>query len=278
MRATGHVINEERFVGRDLLELFHVLDCIVSHRRGQIPTGLPLKRINGRRVAKQVRLPLAGVAADEPVEILETHADRPLIERPGLARQVKRRVVVFAKPRGRVPVLLKNLTNRSAIPLDDRVVTWESRRGFAHYTEAGHVMVASRDQRRARRRAERRGMKLCVAQPVLCDAIQGRRRDDAAKRARRAKSAIVRHDEQHIGRALRWHDARRPPRFRLRRFLLDHATERRIGRRKLFAVNGGGGARRAEFAGDLLGRSRRRTGNEGYGKSLRPGEYVLLIS
>ena len=233
MRAAGHVINEERFVGRDLLELFHVLDCIVGHRRGQIPTGLPLKRIDGRRVAEQVRLPLAGVAADEPVEILEAHADRPLIERPGLARLIEGRVVILAEPRGRVPVLLENLTDRSAIPLDDRVVTRESRRRFAHDAKAGHVMVAAGDQRRARRRAERRGMKLRVAQPVLRDAIQGRRRDDAAKRARRAESAIVRHDEQHIGRALRRHDARRPPRFRLRGFLLDHAAELRIGRREV---------------------------------------------
>ena len=264
MRAARHIINEERFVGRDLLELFHVLDCIVSHRRGQIPTGLPLKRIDGRRVAEQVRLPLAGVAADEPVEILEAHPDRPLMERPGLARLIERRVVILAEPRGRVPVFLKNLTNRSAISLDDRVVTRESRRRFAYHAKSGHVMVASGDQRRARRRAERSGMKLCVAQPVLCDAIQCRRRDNAAKRARCAKSAIVRHDEQYIGRALRWHDARRPPRFRLRGFLLDHATEGRIGRRKLFAVNGGGRAGRARLASGLhLGSGRRRNRHDG---------------
>ena len=79
--------------------------------------GLPLKRIDGRRVAEQVRLPLAGVAADEPVEILEAHADRPLVERPGLARLVERRVVVLAEPRGRVPVLLEDRPDRAAISL-----------------------------------------------------------------------------------------------------------------------------------------------------------------
>src|ERR1700750_2107672 len=91
--AARYVINEEWLVGRDLLELFHVLDRIVSHRRGQIPTGIALKRIYGRRVAEQVRLPLAGVAANEPVEILEAHASRPLMKRPGLARLIEWRVV-----------------------------------------------------------------------------------------------------------------------------------------------------------------------------------------
>ena len=88
--AARHVIDKERFVGRDLLELLHVLDRLVGHGRGQVPAGIALERIDGRRIAEQVRLPLAGVAADKAVEILEAHAVRPLIERPGLARLVRR--------------------------------------------------------------------------------------------------------------------------------------------------------------------------------------------
>src|SRR5204862_3280741 len=148
------------------------------------------KRIDGRRVAEKVRLPLAGVAADKPIEIIEAHADRPLVERPSLARLIEWRVVVLTEPRGRVAVLLQNLTNRSAIPLNDRVVTRESRRRFAHDAKSGHVMVAARNQRRARRRTERRGMKLRVPQPVLSDAIQGRGRHYAAERTRRAEAAV----------------------------------------------------------------------------------------
>src|SRR5260370_443343 len=155
VRTARRVIDKEWYGFRDFLELLHVMDRIVSHGGCQIPTGLPLKRIDGCRVAKQVRLPLASVAADEPVEILETHTDRPLVKRPSLARLIKWRVVVLAEPRGRVTVLLENLTNRSAIPLDDRIVTRESSRPFAHDAKAGYVMVASGDQRRARRRAQR---------------------------------------------------------------------------------------------------------------------------
>ena len=171
MRAARDVIDEERLVGRDLLQLLHVLDRLVGHRRGQVPAGIALEGVDGRRVAEQVRLPLAGVAADEAVEILEAHPDRPLIERPGLARLVGRRVVVLAEPRGRVAVVLQDRADRAVFLADDRVVPGKPRRDFAHDPEAGHVMVASGDQRRPRRRAERRGVEVRVAQPLLarCD-------------------------------------------------------------------------------------------------------------
>ena len=160
--------------------------------------------------------------------------------------------MILAEPRGRVPVVLQDGAERAVLLPDDRVVARESRRDFAHHPEAGHVVVAPGDQGRARRRAERRGVEVGVTQPVLRDTIQCRRRNDPAERARRAEPGVVRHDEQHVGRALRRHDAWRPPRCRIRRLLLDHPAERRIGLRKLLAVEGGRGAGRAQFARDLL--------------------------
>jgi len=99
-------------------------------------------------------------------------------------------------------------------------------------------------------------MEIGIPQPAPGDAIQRRSWDDAAERARRAEAAIVGHDEQHVGRAFRRHDARGPPRFRVRGFLLNYSTEFRIGRRKLFAVKSGGGARLAERPSNLLGLKR----------------------
>ena len=84
-------------------------------------------------------------------------------------------------------------------------------------------------------------MKIGEAQPLRRDTIHGRRGDDAAKGARRAETLVVRHDEQHVGRALRRHDARRPPGRRVRSLLLDHPAECRRGRWELFPVHGGGG-------------------------------------
>ena len=120
--AARHVIDKERLLRRDLLELLHVLDGLVGHRRRQVPARIALEGIDRRRIAEQVRLPLAGVAADEAVEIFEAHAVGPLLERPGLARLVRRRVVVLAEPRGGVPVRLQDGADGALVDRDDRVV------------------------------------------------------------------------------------------------------------------------------------------------------------
>ena len=136
----------------------------------------------------RLRLPLAGVAADKSVKIIKAHPGRPLVERPGLARLIKWRVVVLAKPRRRVTVLLQDFADCSAFLADDRIVTRKTRGRLAHDAKAGDVMVAARNQRRARRRAERCGMKLGVTQSVRRDAVERRGRDHAAERARRAEA------------------------------------------------------------------------------------------
>ena len=252
VRSARHVIDEEWLLGGDRLDLLHVLDRLVGHRRGQVPARLPLEGVDGRRIAIEVRLPLAGVTADEPIEILEAHAVRPLVEGPGLGRLVERRVVILAEPRGRVPVVFQDGADGAVLLPDDGVVAWKSRRDFADHAEAGHVVIAPGDQRRARGRAERSGVEIRVAQPGLRDAIHCRGRNDAAEGARCAEAAIVGHDEQHVRRALRRHDARRPPGFRLRSLFLDLSAELRIGPRKLFTVERRRGAGRTQLTGDLL--------------------------
>ena len=109
VRAAWHVIDKERLLGRDGLDLLHVLDRLVGHGRGQVPARFAFEGEDSRRVAVQVRLPLAGVAADEAIEVLESHADRPLVERTRLRRLIEGGVVVLAEPRSRVPVLLQDL-------------------------------------------------------------------------------------------------------------------------------------------------------------------------
>ncbi len=276
VRAARHVIDEERLVGRDLLQLLHVMDRLVGHGRGQVPARIALEREDGRRVAEQVRLPLAGVAADEAVEVLEAHAVRPLLEGSGRGRLIEGRVVILAEPRGRVPVVPQDGADGAVLLPDDRVVARESRRDLAHHAEAGDMVIAPGDQRRARRRAERRGVEVRVTQPGLRDAIHRRGRNDAAEGARRAEPAVVGHDQQHVGCALRRHDARRPPLFRLRGLFLDHPAELRIGRRQLLAVEGRGGARRTQHPGHLLrrGRSQARGDRDHRGQQL---EYVACI-
>src|ERR1022692_636086 len=105
-------------------------------------------------------------------------------------------------------------------------------------------------------------MEVGVAQSLPCDAIHGGSGYDTAEGAWCAETLVIRHDEQHVGGTLRRHDAGSPPRRRLRGSLLDHTAEFRIGRRKLFSVDRGGGARRTWDTCDLLSQCRDATEDE----------------
>ena len=165
--AAGHVVDEERLVRRQRVDLVHVGDRLVGHRGGQVVVRVVLERIDVGRVAGEVRrLPLVGVAAHEAVEVLEAHADRPLVERPGRGRLEGRRVVVLAEPRGAVAVVPQDRADRGLVLGDDAVVAGIARRLLGDHAEADRVVVAPGDQRRARRRAQRGRVEVGVAQPV----------------------------------------------------------------------------------------------------------------
>ncbi len=71
--------------------------------------------------------------------------------------------MVLAKPRGRIAILFEDFTDGSLVRSDDGIIARIARGHFANHTEACRVVVAPSDERRARGRAQGRGMKLCVA-------------------------------------------------------------------------------------------------------------------
>ena len=152
-----------------------------------------------------------------------------------------------------VSIGLQNCADGAFLNRDDRVIPREARRDFAYHPVTHRVMVATGNQRGARRRAERRGVKIGVAQSLCSDTIHRRGRNHPTKRGRRAIADVVRHNKQHVGRAFWRHDTWGPPGLRIRSFLPNHPAECRIGRRNLFSVDGGGGAGRTRDTGDLLG-------------------------
>ena len=78
-------------------------------------------------------------------------------------------------------------------------------------------------------------MEIRVAQSLPGDTVHAWRGYDA-------EPLVVRHYEQHIGRAHRRHDMGRPPRRRLGGSVLNDSAELRVGRWKLLARYGRGGA------------------------------------
>jgi hypothetical protein len=147
----GRVLDEDRLVRLDLMHPRHVVDGVVRHAGHEIPARLAFERVDLRRVAEQVRLPLVGIAADEAVEVFEAHAGRPLVERPGLAGGEGRRVVVLAEPGGRIPVVEQHPADGGLVPFDDAAVAGETRCLLGDDAESRRMMVAPGDQRGARR-------------------------------------------------------------------------------------------------------------------------------
>ena len=122
MRAARYVIDEERLVRRGGVQAIHVVDGVVRYVGDEVVAGLadPWKYLGG--VAKQVGRPLVCLAAHEPVEVLEAHAHRPLVERSGRAIQIGGSVVVLAKPRRGISVIAENCSDRRAFGANDGII------------------------------------------------------------------------------------------------------------------------------------------------------------
>ncbi len=153
--AARNVVHEERLVGRHRVEAAHVLDRLVREVGGEVVAGLPDPREDLRVIAEQIRLPLVGLAAHEPVEVLEAHPRWPLVEGAGDAVLEARRIVILAEPRRGVAVFREDAADRRVLGPDDRVVAGIARREFRDHAKADRVVVAAGDQRRPRRRAQR---------------------------------------------------------------------------------------------------------------------------
>src|SRR5271156_3941931 len=253
VRAAGHVIEEERLVRRGRVQVVHVLDGVVGQVGGEVVAFLTDPWVHRSRIAEQVGRPLVGFATQEAIEILKAHADRPLVE--GASRGAvseARGVVVFAEPRGGVAVLLQYLSDGSVILTDDGIIARVAGGQFANDAEADRVVVAAGDQGGPRRRAKRGGVELDVTQARLGDAVQVRRRDNAAEGAGYAVALVIGHDEQHVGRVLGRHDTGRPPGRRVLGGFLDYAAEFRGRFGYLLAIDRGGGVSLTQCARDLL--------------------------
>src|SRR5262249_7465584 len=123
-------------------------------------------------VPEEVRLPLVGVAADEAIEVVEAHAGRPLVERPGRARLELRGVVVLAEPGRAVAIVLQDSADCGLVPGDDAVVAGESRGLLRDDAEARRMVVASGDDGRPRRRAQRGRVEVSVPEAVGGDLVE----------------------------------------------------------------------------------------------------------
>ena len=168
--AAGNVVAEKRLAGIDLVELIQPIDGIVRHGRGQVPFRIAHVGIDRRGVAEKVWLPLAGVAARRT----RRNTRSPCRWATGrTARPGSPRRPAYCDPCRTTRCcsrVLENLADGGRIFRDDAVVARKARGLFRDYAEAHRMMIAAGDEGCPRRRAERGGVELRVAQSRFRDA------------------------------------------------------------------------------------------------------------
>jgi len=205
MRRTRRVVDEERLVAHQRLLLANPPDRLVGHVLREVVALLRrLRRLDRRRALVQGRVVLVRLAAHEAVEVLEATATaRPRVERPERARLPHGHLVTLPELGGRVAVQLERLRQRRARIRPHRVVSRRRRCDLRDPTHADAVMVAARQQRRPRRRAQRRRVEAPELQPLSGQPLRRRGPTRSAERARGCEAGVVDQHHQDVRRARR---------------------------------------------------------------------------
>ena len=182
-----------------------VLGQVIALRRAT-------RRLHLVVVVDQLGIPLAGVAAQEPVEAVETAPERPPVIGPGGGLLLGRHQMPLADHVGVVAVLLQHLRQETVLERDVAVITRIAGRQLGDRRHPVGVVVAAGDHAGSRRRTQRRGVHAVVAQPAGRERVQMRRGDRTPVTAELPEPGVVQNNEQHIGRS-----GNRPHRLRPRR-------------------------------------------------------------
>ena len=229
VRGARGVVDEERLVRRHGLLHLDPMRCLVGQVVVEVVIRVADVRVDRLGAFDDRRAPLVRVAADEAIEMVESEARRPAVERSGLAALPVRDVVILAEPRGAVSSLLENLRDRCGLFAHHRVVTGEA--GARLHDDPGvrRMVVAAGEERRPCRAAQGRSMELVVPQPIVGELLERRRVDRSAERAGGAVTDVVEQHQQNVRRALGCLDRLREIGLRVLRPQVDRALER-LGR------------------------------------------------
>src|SRR4030095_12428694 len=143
VRTSWHIVEEKGLLWRGGIQIRQILDCLVGHIGDQVVAGLPDPREDGGMISKEIGRPLIGFTAHEPVEVIETHPARPLVEGSSQAVEIGRRVMVLAEPGRGIAVLLKDLADGAFVLCNDAVVARVTGGLLGDHTKTRRVMVAA---------------------------------------------------------------------------------------------------------------------------------------
>ena len=182
---------------------------VVAFRRGR-------RRIDEVVVLTEFGVELIGLAQEEAVVPIEPPSERPMGERPRRRRVPDRGEVPLPRRNGREALSLQDFCDRGGFGRHRAGHVGEAAVPMRDPAHAHRVMVASRQQRGPRRRAQRRGVKPAESQSARRQAVHVRRGDDAAVARQMGESRVVEQHDDDVGGARRGHGDIGPVRLRLR--------------------------------------------------------------
>ena len=139
--------DEERPVVLVASQLADPGDGLVGQVLAQVvPLGRRAGRVDVGVVAHQLRGPVVRIAAEEPVVVLETLAERPVLERSARGTLVAWRQVPLADRERRVPLRPHDLGERAGLGGNARRVAREGHRQVRQHADPDAVVVAASQQ------------------------------------------------------------------------------------------------------------------------------------
>ena len=153
-------------------------------------------------VLGQVRVPVVGLPAEEPVEPIEALLQRPRRLVAAAGDVLFGNVVVLADPEGAVAVVLQHLTDGGALRGQSRGGAGETVGALGDRREPVDMVIASGEETRPGRRAQRGGVPLRVHHPVVGQALHHRHLDATAVGRPGSHPGVVVEHHQNIRRTL----------------------------------------------------------------------------
>ncbi len=177
-------------------------------------------------VRDKLRCELISFGIEKTIEAIKTAPQRPAVERPGGAAFGQWGDVPFADHVIAIAVRPQHFRQRARLARDLAAISGVAAVEIGEAADTDRMMVAPGEQRRARRRTHRGGVKARIAQAFGREPVDGRRPDRRAVAAEIGKSDIVEQHDENVRRALRRFWRLRPPRLRFSHRLPDRAAER----------------------------------------------------
>ena len=202
--ASRGIVQEEGFVRRGDMRILDELDGLVGKVSAQVVAILRHCRLlDPVVVVDQLRVPLVGLAAHEPVIPLEAAAEGPAVIGSGCGRVFGRREVPLPDTEGVVALLQQHLGKHPLVKGQDAVVAGVPGGGLGDRRQPDRVVIPPGQDASTRRRAEGRGVHVGVGQAVFRQLVQHGCLDQPAEGRQLAIADIVKHEEDDVRCTLR---------------------------------------------------------------------------